>query len=304
MKGLVLKSTGSWYEVLGDNGVVHNARIRGKIRLEGIKETNPVAVGDYVTIESVNNESIITQILPRENYIARKSVKKTGHSHIIAANVDQALLIVSIAFPETSLGFIDRFMVAAESFRIPQVIVFNKHDLLDSNGRAHTDELVAFYRSLGVTCFSMSALNDDAEPVRKILIGKKTLFSGHSGVGKSTLINKLSPVIGQKTSDVSGSTQKGVHTTTFAEMFALDDSTYIIDTPGIKELGLVDIEPWEVSDYFIEMRELRLACKFGSKCLHLNEPKCAVKNGVENGTIRPSRYQSYVSITTGADTRA
>lgn len=303
MKGLVLKSTGSWYDVLGDNGATYASRVRGKLRLEGIKETNPIAVGDYVTLEFIESETVITQILPRENYIARQSVKKTAHSHIIAANIDQALLIVSVNFPETSLGFIDRFMVAAESFRIPQVIVFNKQDLLTTETQTLTDDLVAFYRSLGAVCFSTSALRDRQEPIKEILMGKKTLFSGHSGVGKSTLINKLSPLIDQKTSDVSGSTQKGVHTTTFAEMFALDANTYIIDTPGIKELGLVDMEPWEVSDYFIEMRELRLSCKFGSKCLHLNEPKCAVKDGVETGSVRLSRYESYVSIVTGADTR-
>lgn len=303
MKGLVLKSTGSWYDVLGDHGNTYAARIRGKIRLEGIKETNPVAVGDYVDLEFIDSECVITAILPRVNFIARQSVKKTGHVHIIAANIDQALLIVSISFPETSLGFIDRFMVAAESFRIPQVIVFNKQDLLDAEGQSLTSELVTFYRSLGVTCFSTSALHDSQEELMEILRGKKTLFSGHSGVGKSTLINRLAPHIRQKTSDVSGSTSKGVHTTTFAEMFQLDDDTFIIDTPGIKELGLADMEPWEVSDYFVEMRDLRLDCRFGSKCLHLNEPKCAVKDAVAAGKIRPSRYSSYVSIVTGAETR-
>ncbi|MEJ0033084.1 MAG: ribosome small subunit-dependent GTPase A [Bacteroidota bacterium] len=300
MKGLVMKSTGSWYDVLADDGHVYQSRIRGKIRLEEIKETNPVAVGDYVELDTT--ESIITGILPRENYIARKAVKKSGQWHVIAANIDQALIVVSLSFPRTSLGFIDRFTVSAEAFRIPQVIVFNKKDLLNEEELEYVNDLIALYESLGVKCILMSALYDDVD-LKNIISKKKTLITGHSGSGKSTLVNKLSPSIHQKTSEVSGFSSKGIHTTTFAEMFDVGDNTYVIDTPGIKEMGMVDMKPEEVSDYFVEMRDLRLECRFGSRCLHVNEPGCAVKNAVEKGRIAIPRYESYLSIISGDDNR-
>lgn len=302
MKGVVMKSTGSWYDVLADDGRLYASRIRGKIRLEDIKETNPVAVGDYVDVApETEKEAVITAILPRENYIARKAVKKSGQSHVIAANIDQALLVVSIAFPRTSLGFVDRFTVTAEAFRIPQVIVFNKKDLLSEEEKEAVEFLMEMYERLGVRCFLISALTDLID--LNIIKGKKTLITGHSGSGKSTLINHLSPAIKQKTSIVSEFTEKGTHTTTFAEMFKIDDTTFVIDTPGIKELGMFDMEPEEVSDYFVEMRELRLDCKFGARCLHLNEPKCAVKDAVEAGKVSISRYESYLSIIAGDDNR-
>lgn len=302
MKGVVMKSTGSWYDVLADDGKLYASRIRGKIRLEDIKETNPVAVGDYVDVApETEKEAVITAILPRENYIARKAVKKSGQSHVIAANIDQALLVVSIAFPRTSLGFVDRFTVTAEAFRIPQVIVFNKKDLLSDEEKEAVEFLMEMYERLGVRCFLISALTDLID--LNIIKGKKTLITGHSGSGKSTLINHLSPAIKQKTSIVSEFTEKGTHTTTFAEMFKIDDTTFVIDTPGIKELGMFDMEPEEVSDYFVEMRELRLDCKFGARCLHLNEPKCAVKDAVEAGKVSISRYESYLSIIAGDDNR-
>lgn len=297
-----MKSTGSWYDVLADDGRLYASRIRGKIRLEDIKETNPVAVGDYVDVApETEKEAVITAILPRENYIARKAVKKSGQSHVIAANIDQALLVVSIAFPRTSLGFVDRFTVTAEAFRIPQVIVFNKKDLLSEEEKEAVEFLMEMYERLGVRCFLISALTDLID--LNIIKGKKTLITGHSGSGKSTLINHLSPAIKQKTSIVSEFTEKGTHTTTFAEMFKIDDTTFVIDTPGIKELGMFDMEPEEVSDYFVEMRELRLDCKFGARCLHLNEPKCAVKDAVEAGKVSISRYESYLSIIAGDDNR-
>lgn len=296
-----MKSTGSWYDVLADDGHVYQSRIRGKIRLEDIKETNPVAVGDYVELSG--EESVITNILPRENYIARKAVKKSGQSHVIAANIDLALLVVSISFPRTSLGFIDRFTVSAEAFRIPQIIVFNKRDLLDADEREFVDALMTLYEGLGIRCFLTSAVNEDQENVKASIKGKKTLITGHSGSGKSTFINRLSEKINQKTSDVSEFTSKGTHTTTFAEMFDIGNSTYVIDTPGIKEMGMVDMKPEEVSDYFIEMRERRLECKFGSRCLHVNEPSCAVKDAVEAGQISVTRYESYLSIISGDDNR-
>lgn len=300
-----MKSTGSWYEVLTDDGQVRSARIRGKLRLEDSRETNPIAVGDYVALGGTDTtgETVITDVLRRENYIARKAVKKSGQSHIIAANIDQALLVVSISFPRTSLGFVDRFTVSAEAFRIPQVIVFNKKDLLVEEELEFVNDLVELYTSLGVRCLVTSALHEEQSELQNIIKAKKTLVTGHSGSGKSTLINKLSGSIKQKTSQVSEFTSKGTHTTTFAEMFRIDDNTFIIDTPGIKELGMVDIEPEEVSDYFVEMRELRLQCKFGSKCLHVNEPGCAVKDAVENGRISITRFESYLSIVSGDDNR-
>lgn len=303
MKGLVLKSTGSWYLLLGEDGKRYQARVRGKLRLEGIKETNPVAVGDYVVFDIEGEEGIITAIADRENYIARQSVKKTGHSHILAANVDQALLVVTLASPRTSLGFIDRFIVAAESFRIPQAIVFNKSDLLTTEQQAEVEELMKLYQRLDVRCIQTSANSADQGELELLLQNKKTLISGHSGVGKSTLINQLSKNIQQKTSEISDFSSKGTHTTTFAEMFQLNEHTFIIDTPGIKELGLVNMEPEELSDYFIEMRALRSSCKFGGRCLHMNEPKCAVKEAVANGSIAQSRYDSYVSMVKGDDNR-
>jgi ribosome biogenesis GTPase / thiamine phosphate phosphatase len=303
MRGLVMKSTGSWYNVLGDDGTHYKSRTRGRLRLDGIKETNPVAVGDYVTLEIDGIEGIIAEILPRENFMVRQSVKKTGHSHVIAANVDQALVMATLSMPRTSLGFIDRFLVAAESFRIPQVIVFNKADLLNDQQRQEVDALIGLYQKLNVTALLLSAVQDDVAAVTQLLKSKKTLIAGHSGVGKSTLINKLAGNIAQKTSDISEFSSKGTHTTTFAEMFQLDASTFIIDTPGIKELGLVDMQPEELSDYFVEMRALRSACKFGARCLHINEPKCAVLDAVQQGRIAESRYHSYLSIVRGEDNR-
>jgi ribosome biogenesis GTPase len=305
VKGLVTKSTGSWYDVLGDDGHKYSSRIRGKMRLEDIRETNPVAVGDYVELAAAgpSNETVITSIFPRENYIARKAIKKSGQSHVIAANLDMALLVVSISFPRTSLGFIDRFTVSAEAFRIPQVLVFNKKDLLSEDELEYAHDLIGLYERLGVQCVLTSALLEDQAGLKKIINKKKTLITGHSGSGKSTLINKLSGSVKQKTSEVSEFTSKGTHTTTFAEMFLIDNSTYVIDTPGIKELGMVDMEPEEVSDYFVEMRERRLNCKFGARCLHVNEPSCAVKDAVENGAISVTRYESYLSIVSGEDNR-
>lgn len=303
MKGVVMRSTGSWYDVLLENGEKLACRIRGKIRLEGIKETNPVAVGDHVEVEREQKEGVIHTILPRENVIVRQSVKKTGHGHVIAANLDQAMLIATVTQPRTSLGFIDRFLAAAESFRIPQVLIFNKRDILTDEEQTYQQSLVSLYESLGVTCLSMSAHTDETDTIRKLLQGKVTLMAGHSGVGKSTLINRLSPDIQQKTSDISDFSSKGTHTTTFAEMFQLDDKTFIIDTPGIKEFGLMDMAPEEISDYFVEMRDLRQSCKFGARCLHLQEPRCAVKEAVASQQVALSRYESYVSMVLGEDNR-
>jgi ribosome biogenesis GTPase / thiamine phosphate phosphatase len=303
MKGLVMRSTGSWYDVLAEDGKMVACRIRGKFRLDDIKQTNPIAVGDRVSFEPENSEGIITEILDRENYMVRQSVKKAHQAHIIAANLDQAMIVATLKFPRTSLGFIDRFLVAAESFRIPQVIIFNKKDLLNDELLAEQKAIMQIYEKIGVTCMEISALDEDQHEVRKILEGKITLLSGHSGVGKSTLMNKLSPDVAQKTSEISDYSEKGTHTTTFAEMFRLNDKTFIIDTPGIKEFGLSDMSREELSDYFPEMRDVRLNCKFGARCLHLTEPKCAVIDAVNSGEIAESRYASYYSMVMGEDNR-
>ncbi len=303
MKGVVLRSTGSFYEVLTQNGLKYICKVRGKIRLKGIKESNPVAVGDRVAFESGNEIGSITEILPRTNHILRQSVKKTGHAHVLAANVDQAFLMVTLGFPKTSLGFIDRFLVSAESFRIPQTLLFNKEDLLDTEGHELQNAIIQLYEKIGVPGISISALQDDHPNIMKRLTGKTTLFAGHSGVGKSTFLNKIAPQINQKTGEISGFSEKGTHTTTFAEMFQVDENTFVIDTPGIKEWGLVDMHSQELSDYFPEMRDLRLHCKFGSKCVHVNEPKCAIIAAVEKGNIALSRYESYLSMLSGKDNR-
>jgi ribosome biogenesis GTPase len=301
MTGVVLRSTGSWHDVLAEDGKKYACRIRGKIRLEGIRETNPVTVGDRVEFEMGDN--MITSILPRENHILRASVKKTGHSNVLAANVDQVMIIASLSFPRTSLGFIDRVTVAAEAFRIPQVIVFNKTDLLGEEERGRLASVMELYQSVGVRCLSLSALQDDVRSVQELLQSKVTLLTGHSGVGKSTLLNRIAPDIRQKTGEVSGFSEKGIHTTTFAEMFQLGPGTFIIDTPGIREWGLTDMSQEEISDYFPEMRERRLECRFGPRCIHLQEPKCAIIAAVEKGEIAMSRYGSYVSMVLGEDSR-
>jgi len=304
MEGRVLKSTGSWYDVLGEDGQTYLCRLQGKLRLDENKESNPVAVGDHVEVIIDNQDASISEIKPRDNHILRQSVKKTGHSHVLAANVDQVLLIATLKQPRTSAGFIDRFLVSAEAFRIPQVVVFNKRDLLSEEDREHVDRLQNLYGAVGVTTELISATSDDSvEPLKELLKNKTTLIAGHSGVGKSTLLNRLFPHLQQTVGEVSDATNKGTHTTTFAEMFVIDATTFVIDTPGVKEWGLSDMTPQEISDYFPEMRERRLECKFGARCLHLTEPKCAVLQALNDGLIHPSRYDSYVSMVTGKDNR-
>ena len=303
MKGVVLRSTGSFYEVLAEDGKKYTCKVRGKIRLEGFKETNPIAVGDRVNFGIEHAVGSITEILPRTNHMLRQSVKKTAHAHVLAANIDQVMMIATIAYPRTSLGFIDRFLVSAEAFRIPQILVFNKKDLLTEEAAELQQGLIYLYEKIGVTSLSISALEDSHPEVNALLQNKITLLAGHSGVGKSTLLNKIAPELNQKTSEISDFSEKGMHTTTFAEMFPLDDKTFVIDTPGIKEWGLMYMNQQEISDYFPEMRDLRLQCKFGARCIHLNEPKCAIIEGVENGRIALSRYESYLSMLAGEDNR-
>jgi len=274
--------------------------------MEGIKINNPVAVGDWVEIEEEekgDNSAVITQLHPKTNYIIRKSTRKTGFSHILASNVDQALLLATVTFPKTSLGFIDRFLVSAESFRIPALVVFNKKDLLNQAGIDFCHELIEMYESIGYRGSLISVLDEEGIlELTGLLKDKTTLIAGHSGVGKSTLLNILVPGQVQKTGEVSTYANKGTHTTTFAEMFEMDNLTKIIDTPGIKELGLVDMQATEISHYFPEMRAYLGQCKFNN-CLHTNEPGCQVLEALEAGTIEVSRYHSYLSILEDYDNR-
>ncbi len=299
MKGLVLRSTGSWYEVLAEDQKTYSCRTKGKLRLDDTRETNPVAVGDNVEFEET--DAVISGVLPRKNHILRQAVKKAGHNHVLAANVDQVMLIATMKLPRTSTGFIDRFLTSAESFRIPQVVVFNKTDLLDDEEQQELNGLISLYKGLTMQTLGICAIQDDITSIADLLNGRITLLAGHSGVGKSTLLNRLSPDIGQQVRDISGFSNKGVHTTTFAEMFRLADKTFIIDTPGVKEWGLVDMDPQEISDYFPEMRERRLTCKFGARCLHISEPHCAIRAAVASGEIAESRYNSYLSMAKGDD---
>jgi ribosome biogenesis GTPase len=304
MVGKVMKSTGSWYSVRTEAGQVIPCRIRGKIRLEGILETNPVAVGDNVELESDTSGGVITAIRPRQNHMLRQAVKKAGHSHVLAANVDLAAVVASLELPRTSLGFIDRFLVSAESFRIPQAILFNKTDLLTDVHLRELESVKSLYAGLGITVLAFSATTSpDLGEVSTLFRNRTTLLAGHSGVGKSTLLNRLAPHLAQAVKEVSAYTEKGVHTTTFAEMLELEPNTFVIDTPGVKEWGLVDMSRQEISDYFPEMRELRLSCKFGSRCLHLQEPQCAIRAAAESGLIAASRYESYFNMVTGKDNR-
>lgn len=306
MIGLVMRSTGSWYDVRMEDGHILQCRLKGKFKIKDLKVTNPIAVGDKVEFDIENeteNTGIINDILPRENYIIRQSVHKAAHGHLLATNLDQAILIATLTFPRTSLGFIDRFLVTAESFRIPTVLVFNKLDILDAEQIDYQKYLADLYEGLGYKCIFTSAIQGDGIDELKALLDKKvSLLAGHSGVGKSSLMNIIAPDLDLRTSEVSTFANKGVHTTTFAEMFEIAPETYIIDSPGIKELGLADMEKEEISHYFPEMRELLNECKFHN-CLHINEPKCAVKEAVINGEIAESRYFSYLSMTEGGDNR-
>lgn len=306
IEGRVFKSTGSWYEVHTIEGEIFQCRLRGKFKNKDLKVNNPIAVGDYVNLEKEmlgDNTAVITEILPRTNYIIRKSTKKTGFAHILSSNIDQAMLMATLAFPRTSLGFIDRFLVSAESFRIPAIVVFNKSDILEEDGFEYAEELQNLYESLGYKTAFISVLeNEGLEQVNRMLEGKTTLIAGHSGVGKSSFLNKVLPDLDLRIGDVSLFAEKGTHTTTFAEMFEVKKGTFLIDTPGIKELGLFDMESNEISDYFPEMRAFIGACKFHN-CTHTNEPDCAVINALEQNEIAPSRYASYLSMLENDDNR-
>jgi ribosome biogenesis GTPase len=301
-----MRSTGSWYDVRSQEGAIMQCRLKGKFKIKGFKVTNPIAVGDKVVYEledKVRNAGIISDILPRDNYIIRQSVHKTAHGHLLATNLDQAVLIATLDFPRTSLGFIDRFLVAAESFRIPTVLIFNKLDLLNEEQITYQHELSELYRSLNYQCIFTSAINGTGvHDFHDSLKGKVSLLSGHSGVGKSTLVNAIAPDLDLRTSQVSTFANKGVHTTTFAEMFEIMPQTFIIDSPGIKELGLAEIEKEEIGHYFPEILALMGECRFHN-CMHLDEPNCAIKEALREGEIAQSRYLSYLSMVNGGDNR-
>ncbi|EKY09899.1 ribosome small subunit-dependent GTPase A [Capnocytophaga sp. Marseille-Q4570] len=301
MRGLVYKSTGSWYTVKEENsGVFYQCRIKGKMRLKGIKNTNPVAVGDYVAFQQEEGlQGVITAVEERQNYIIRKSVNLSKQTHIIAANIDLAFLVVTLNNPPTSTTFIDRFLVTAEAYSIKTVLLFNKVDTYTPDELAEVKYLAQLYRKVGYECIGISATTGkNIEKVKETMRGKTCVVSGHSGAGKSTLINAIAPQLALKTGEISLQHQQGQHTTTFAEMFDLPFGAHIIDTPGIKGFGMVEIDKHELTDYFPEFFALKEDCKFNN-CLHTDEPHCAVKEALENDEIAWSRYKSYLQILEG-----
>ena len=308
LEGLVIKNTGSWYTVLTDDGQLLDCKVKGNFRIKGIRSTNPVAVGDRVTVGDGN---WITEIGDRKNYIIRKSINLSKQSHILAANVDQALLVVTVSKPETSTTFIDRFLASAEAYRVPVILIFNKSDLLTDEERHYQQMMIDLYKTIGYECRAISAeTGEGVEELRPLLEGKITLLSGNSGVGKSTLINRLIPHANQRVADISEAHQTGMHTTTFSEMIPLtssfspltssfspltSDDGWLIDTPGIKGFGTFDMEREELTSYFKEIFEFSKQCRF-SDCTHTHEPGCAVLKAVEDHYIAQSRYQSYLSM--------
>ncbi len=299
MKALVYKSTGSWYITRAEDGTIFNARIKGVFKIGGITSTNPIAVGDIVKIEpeqDADKTAVITEIEDRRNYIARQSPSHKKQHHIVAANVDQSLLVATLREPRTSQGFIDRFLVSCEAYHVPAIIVFNKSDLYREKDKARFEEMKDMYEAVGYRVIMASAPQQlGIDELKELLQDKVTLMSGHSGVGKSSLINLLIPDLELRTQDVSGWSGKGMHTTTFAEMFDLPGGGRIIDTPGMREFGIVHIERQELSHYFPEMRQLINDCQFNN-CLHMNEPGCAVKAAVNSGDVSIDRYVSYCTI--------
>ena len=291
MKGLVIKNTGSWYTVLTDDGLTADCKIKGNFRLRGIRSTNPIAVGDRVEVK----DGFIIEIEDRRNYIIRKSINLSKQSHILAANVDQALLVVTVSKPETSTTFIDRFLASAEAYRVPVILIFNKTDLLSDDELRYQQMMIQLYETIGYECRAISAERGDGiEELRPLLEGKITLLSGNSGVGKSTIINRLVPTANQRVADISDAHQTGMHTTTFSEMIPLENG-WLIDTPGIKGFGTFDMEREELTSYFKEIFEFSKQCRF-SDCTHTHEPGCAVLKAVEDHYIAQSRYQSYLSM--------
>jgi ribosome biogenesis GTPase / thiamine phosphate phosphatase len=299
MKALIYKSTGSWYVAKSEEGKFYNARIKGVMKIEGITSTNPIAVGDIVELEKepdTDDNAMINKIYDRKNYIARVSPHNKNQHHIVAANLDQSLLFATLKDPKTSQGFIDRFLVSCEAYHVPAIIVFNKSDVYREKELAKFYEVKEIYEKAGYKVVLASVIkNEGVDEIKELLKNKITLLSGHSGVGKSTFINAIFPKLSLRTAEVSGWSGKGMHTTTFAEMFDVSEGSRIIDTPGVREFGLVDIEKHELSHYFPEMRAVLINCQFNN-CMHINEPGCAVKHSVNEGVIHEDRYISYLTI--------
>ena len=295
MQGVVTKTTGSWYIVKTNDGIFRECRIKGKFRIQGIKSTSPVVVGDCVTVQEEGDNWMIVDLQERKNYIVRKSVNLSKQTHIIAANINQAILVVTIQSPVTTTGFIDRFLASARAYSVDVLLLFNKLDIYSVEAMEAQKELQSVYEKIGYKCLSLSVLNDDLTEIKSLMQGKVNLISGHSGVGKSTLINKLQPGLSLATNEISEQHQQGQHTTTFSEMHELDFGATIIDTPGIRGFGLVEMEKQELSDYFAEFFALKSDCKFHN-CIHVNEPNCAVKFALAMGEIANSRYKSYLSM--------
>lgn len=305
MKGTVYKSTGSWYTVKAEDGLFYECRIKGKFRLQGIKSTNPIAVGDKVVFKlqtkDEKTQGIISEIEERENYIVRRSVNLSKRTHILASNIDQLFLVITLNNPPTFTAFIDRFLVTAEAYEIKTVLLFNKIDTYSDNEILEIKFLADLYRNIGYECLGISAkTGKNLDKLKSLMEGKVSIFAGHSGVGKSTLVNALEPGLEIKTKEISEQHMQGQHTTTFAEMYDLSFDAKIIDTPGVKGFGVVDMDKEELSDYFPEFFKLKEHCKFNN-CLHLKEPGCAVKEGLENGQLAWSRYRSYIQILEGED---
>jgi len=301
MKGLVIRSTGSWYSVQTEDKKVFECKLKGRFKIKGIRTTNPIAVGDRVEFEWKDDKKIglIHTIENRKNYIIRKSVNLSKKSHIIASNIDQAILVVTLASPRTSTGFIDRFLITTEAYHIPAILVFNKIDLYDKPLQTAKDELKSVYSNLGYPCIDVSATEGiNIEELKEVMKAKTSLFSGHSGVGKSALINTLDSSKDIRVGEISDAHSKGTHTTTYAELHELEFGAYIIDSPGIKEFGLIDFEKQELSHYFPEMRDLLHECKFND-CTHEHEPECAIIEAVRSGEIAFSRYENYIKILHG-----
>ena len=305
MVGTIYKSTGSWYTVKTRNGKFYQCRIKGRFRITEIKSTNPIAVGDIVQfeLETKNNEAtgVINRIEERKNYIIRKSVNLSKQTHIIASNIDQVFLLITLNNPQTFTSFIDRFLVTAEAYAVKTILLFNKIDTYDEEELLEVKYLASLYRKIGYECIGISATTrENVDKVKDLMVNKVSMFSGHSGVGKSTLVNTIEPSLDLKTKKISQQHMQGQHTTTFAEMFDLSFDAKIIDTPGIKGFGVVDMDPEEVGDYFPEFFALKQDCKFNN-CLHLKEPKCAVKEALENDEVSYSRYKSYLQILEGEE---
>ena len=295
MNGVVIKTTGKRYTVKTDVGEIVQSRLKGKFRIKGIKSTNPIVVGDKVEVVQESELWMIVKLYDRKNHILRKSVNLSKQTHIIAANIDQALLMITLNSPVTTTGFIDRFLVAANAYGIEVILLFNKVDLLSDELKIQHEKLKKVYENIGYTCFATSVIHDDLSEIKEAMKGKLNMISGHSGVGKSTLVNYLQPDLHINTKEVSDSHMQGQHTTTFSELHELDFGASIIDTPGIRGFGLVELEVSELASYFPEFFALKLECKFHN-CIHKREPQCAVKSALENGDIAESRYKNYLKM--------